>query len=258
MASSGETPYKASSPVLEEGCVGQTWERKYYRLGEVFVKRSLRPREFQTGINGLHVPRVGNERLINEAATLKYICENTGIPVPSLICDFQDDESHYVITEWVEGIGMDDIPNEEKPRVHAEIKAHLTTLHNLKSKTLGGPTGIVIPPHRVCEMTKNDKWNLKASDTEEYVFCHNDLSQNNIILDSDTFKIRAIIDWEYAGFFPAYFEKEIYMRMGHSGILKGEVDDRSNLLEFLESEQIPVRFKFYCYLTKSSNNPLQN
>ena len=153
---------------------------------------------------------------------------------------------------------MMDIPDEEKPCVNAEIKKHLSTLHDLRSKAIGGPTGIVIPPYRVFNVTMNDKWDLKSSDTEEYVFCHNDLSQQNIILDPDTFKIKAIIDWEYAGFFPAYFEKEIYMRLGHSGILKGEVDDRSNLLEFLESEQIPVRFKFYCYLTKSSNNPLQN
>jgi len=242
MTSGEEKPDRAAVPVLEAGCFAQTWERKYYHLGKVFIKRSLRPREFQTGINGLYIPRVGNERLINEAATLKFIRENTNIPVPSLICDFQDDESYYVITEWVEGISMMDIPDKEKPRVNAEIKEHLKTLSNLKSKTLGGPTGIIIPPYRVSKVTENDKWNLKTSNTEEYVFCHNDLSQQNIILDPDKFKIKAIIDWEYAGFFPCYFEKEIFMRLGHSDIMEGEVDDRPKLLEFLESQQIPVRF----------------
>ena len=78
------------------------------------MKRSLRPREFQTGVNGLYVPRVGNERLANEAATLRFIRENTDVPIPSLICNFQDDESHYIITEWVEGIHMMDIPDEKK------------------------------------------------------------------------------------------------------------------------------------------------
>jgi serine/threonine protein kinase len=227
MASGEKTPYRAPVPVLEAGCFAQTWERKYYRLGNVFVKRSLRPREFQTNIHGrLFVPRVGNERLANEAATLKFIREKTNIPVPSLICDFKDDESHYVIMEYVEGIGMNDIPNEKKPLVYAEIREHLRTLHSLKSRTLGRPTGIVIPPYRVSRVSTNDEWNLKASDVEEYVFCHNDLSQQNIILDPDTFKIKAIIDWEYAGFFPGYFEKEIFLRLGHSDIIKGEVDDR--------------------------------
>ena len=227
--------------VLEAGCFAQTWERKYYRLGEVFVKRSLRPREFQIGVDGPHVPRVGNARLINEAATLKYIRENTDIPVPSLICDFQDDESHYLIMEWVEGVNMIDIPDEEKPQVYAEIKKHLATLRNLKSTTLGAPNGVVIPPYRVSKVTKNDSWNLKVSDIAEYVFCHNDLSQQNIILDPSTFKIKAIIDWEYAGFFPGYFEKEFFMRLGHSDIMKGEFDDRPKLLEFLESQQLSVR-----------------
>lgn len=236
----GKLPYKAPVPVLEAGCFAQTPERKYYHLGEVFMKRSLRPSEFITGYKGLHVPRVGNERLANEAATLKYVRENTDIPVPTLICDFRDDESHYVLMEYVEGISMKDVPDDAKPQVNAEIRKHLTTLHNLKSKMLGGPTGIVIPPYRVSTVTLNDKWNLKASETEEYVFCHNDLSQQNVIVDPDTFKIKAILDWEYAGFFPGHFEKDIFMRLGHSCPMKGEVDDRANLLEFLESQQIPV------------------
>jgi len=184
---------------------------------------------------------MGNERLGNEAATLRYIRENTNIPVPSLICDFLDDESHYLIMEWVEGINMKDIPDQEKPRVNTEIRKHLTTLRTLKSKTLGGPTGIIIPPYRISSVAMNDKLNLKASDTEEYVFCHNDLSQQNIILDPDTFEIKAILDWEYAGFWPHYFEKEIFLRLGHSSNMRGEVDDRRKLLEFLKSQQIPVR-----------------
>ena len=132
---------------------------------------------------------------------------------------------------------MMDIPDEEKPRVNAEIKKHLTTLHNLKSKILGGPTGIVIPPYRVSKVTMNDKWNLKASDAEEYVFCHNDLSQQNIILDQDTFKIKAIIDWEYAGFYPDMFEYPLW-RNHH----KDQGEDHlqvAHLVEFLDTSNSP-------------------
>ncbi|KAK0111002.1 hypothetical protein ONS95_001382 [Cadophora gregata] len=240
MASEGKAPYKAPVPVLEPGCFAQTWERKYYRLGNVCIKRSLRPREFQTDINGqLYIPRVGNERLINEAAALRFVRELTDIPVPSLICDFRDDDSHYVIMEWVEGVSMKDVPREKMPQVHAELREHLRTLHALKSRKLGGPTGIVIPPYRVSKVTTNDIWTLKDSAVEEYEFCHNDLSQQNVIVDPETFKIRAIIDWEYAGFFPGNFEKHIFLRTGHSDIMEGEVDDRLDLLKFLESQRIP-------------------
>ena len=41
---------------------------------------------------------------------------------------------------------------------------------------------------------------MKTRDARDLVFCHNDLSANNVIVDPKTLKIAAIIDWEYAGF----------------------------------------------------------
>ncbi len=64
----------------EDGSFGITFERKYYARGCAFIKRSLRPREYRTGYRGLHVPRLGKERLMNEAETLRYIRQNTDIP----------------------------------------------------------------------------------------------------------------------------------------------------------------------------------
>lgn len=59
----------------EETCIAITSERKYFHPGNSFVKRSLRPSEWQVShIKGtIHVPRLGNERLLNEAAALAYI-----------------------------------------------------------------------------------------------------------------------------------------------------------------------------------------
>lgn len=45
-------------------------------------------------------------------------------------------------------------------------------------------------------MTENDSWTLSDSELEEYVFCHHDLSQHNIIVEPETLKIAAIVDWE--------------------------------------------------------------
>lgn len=69
----------------------------------------------------------------------------------------------------------------------------------------------------------------------DFVFYHGDLSQHNIIVDPQTLKIRAIIDWEYAGYFPEYFEKAFYKRQGPSVALDGEVDDSAKLLQFMEA-----------------------
>jgi len=75
----------------------------------------------------------------------------------------------------------------------------------------------------------------------EYVLCHNDLSQQNIIVHPITLKILAIIDWEFAGFYPAYFEMPFYLRLDGapgSEAIRNEVDDTAQLLEFLESQKI--------------------
>ncbi|KAF5710710.1 kinase-like domain-containing protein [Fusarium mundagurra] len=221
--------------VCEEGCFAVTFERKYYHRGGSFIKRTLRPKEFCTGYRGLHIPRFRMESIRNEAESLRYIRQHTNVPVPTVYCDFEDDDAYYLVTEYVEGVSMSSLKEDQKAVVREELQHHLATLQTLKSNQLGGPSGIVIPPYRVLRRTETDQWHLKPSNNDEYVFCHNDLSQQNVIVDSDTLKINAIIDWEYAGFYPAYFEWPFYTRLGPSVAGKEEVDDSLELLEFLKS-----------------------
>lgn len=219
----------------EDGCFAVTFERKYYQRGNSFVKRSLRPREYRTGYHGLHVPRLGKERLMNEAVTLRYIREHTNIPVPKVYSDFEDDGAYYLITECVEGEGMNSLSEDQKAVVRKELEKHLATLKTLRSNRMGGPSGIVIPPYRVMVRTEKDDWKLRVSDQDEFVFCHNDLSQHNVIVDPKTLKINAIVDWEYAGFYPENFEQHFFTRLGPSVAIKDEVDDSEVFLGFLES-----------------------
>ena len=87
-------------------------------------------------------------------------------------------------------------------------------------------------------MRKSDGRPLEMRRREEHnlVFCHNDLSMNNVIVDPDTLKIKAIIDWEYAGFFPPEFESPFYKRLGPSIALADEVDDVKALMEVISKE----------------------
>lgn len=62
-----------------------------------------------------------------------------------------------------------------------------------------------------------------------------DLTMPNIIVDPVTFKIRAVLDWEYAGFYPEHFDRQFYKRSGASVALDGEEDDADELLNFLNS-----------------------
>lgn len=148
----------------------------------------------------------------------------------------EDDDAYYLVTEYVEGVSMSSLTEDQKAIVREELQGHLATLQTLKSNRLGGPSGIVIPPHRVLRRTEMDHWHLKPSDHNEYVFCHNDLSQQNVIVNPDTLKVNAIIDWEYAGFYPARFEWPFYTRLRPSVDGKDEVDDSLELLACLKSQ----------------------
>ncbi|KAM5352497.1 hypothetical protein ACJ41O_005219 [Fusarium nematophilum] len=173
----------------DPGCFAVTFERKYYHRGDAFIKRSLRPREFRTGFRSLHVPQLNKERLMNEAESLRYVGSKTDIPVPKVHCDFEDDGAYYLVTEYVEGVAMSDLSDDGKAVVREELQRHLATLKTLKSNRLGGPSGIVIPPYRVMRRIETDHWSLRPSEQEEeYVFCHNDLSQQNVVVDPDTFE----------------------------------------------------------------------
>nr|POE48616.1 serine/threonine-protein kinase d [Quercus suber] len=225
----------------EKDCIAISMERKYYHLpqNKTFIKRSLRAREWQINLQGLTVvPRLGPERLRNEAAVLQFIKAHTSIPVPTVKAAFDDDDAFYLVLEYIEGVGMNELSDDQRAVVVNEVEEHLQTLHKLRSRKLGGPTGIVIPPHRALIKTFRDDWNIPDAHLDDYVFCHNDLSQQNIVVDPETLKITAILDWEYAGFYPAAFEKRIFERLGHSGVVGDEVDDSDMIVKFfVESHQ---------------------
>lgn len=135
----------------EENCVAVTPERKYYKDGQTWIKRSLRPDEWQVNpYNGqLLVPRMGRERILNEAASIRFITEKTNIPVPKLYCCFEDNEAVYLVMEYVEGVGMNELPEEQRKIVEFEVRVHLDTLKKLRHHNWGGPSGLVCSAHLI-------------------------------------------------------------------------------------------------------------
>ena len=196
---------------------GTTAERQYLKSETFFCKRSLRPSEYIHGFRGLHVPPLGKERLKNEAACLKYVREHTNIPVPTVKCAFEINESFYLITSYVHGTELHELADEVKAPYMEELQGHLEDLHSLRSTIIGGPAGLIIPPLWVLKTMPKKNWILepcKPSESRAYVFCHNDLSEYNVVLDTASGRIKAILDWEFAGYWPAYCEAPMYRRTG--------------------------------------------
>ncbi|KAF9483162.1 hypothetical protein BDN70DRAFT_852222 [Pholiota conissans] len=228
--------------VEEEGCLGITHEKKYYDFPEypnaVFIKRNITPSEYLVNLAGnLVPPTLCIERMRNEVASMRFIQKHTSIPTPNIRCAFEDHGRYYIITDMVGpgSIDLGDVPEDKRAMVYAELEGYIAQMHQLTSKVMGGLLGDVIPPYRVCRaLPINHVLKLRQADTPEFVFCHNDLSQSNVLVDADTFKITAILDWEYSGFFPVEFEAPFYLRPGPSAALDGEKDDVGELLQILE------------------------
>lgn len=129
----------------EAMCVGLTTERKYFRVGKTWIKRSLRPSEWQINpfTGTLVVPRFGMERILNKAAAMQFIAEKTDIPVPKLYGCFEDDGAAYLVMEYVEGVPMNELNAAERKIVETELEGYLETLRTFKSDSWGGPSGIV-------------------------------------------------------------------------------------------------------------------
>lgn len=72
----------------------------------------------------------------------------------------------------------------------------------MKSKEKG-LDGFVMPP---CWVSGKAAFRTLPLQTPDYTFQHGDLAAHNIMIDAATLKVKALIDWEYAGFFPVGME----------------------------------------------------
>jgi len=137
---------------------------------------------------------------------------------------------------------MANLTEEQKQVVTRELLEHVATLKTLRSDTPGVPgQSLLCAPNRIhSQFWKHHScWRPKPDAGEEekggYVFCHNDLGQHNVIVDPNTLKINAIIDWEYGGFWPEWFEQPYWKRKGPGAPLEGEEDDRDKCRDWLLS-----------------------
>ena len=81
---------------------------------------------------------------MKEGGCLQFLAELPNIPLPKLYACFEDDGAAYLITEYVGGVGMDELPENDQKTVILELRStHLATLRTLTSDTWGGP-GVVV------------------------------------------------------------------------------------------------------------------
>ncbi|OAA76441.1 Aminoglycoside phosphotransferase [Akanthomyces lecanii RCEF 1005] len=203
----------ASSDIELDAC---TWERRYVLRGDYFIKSELEEQKLIVRENGSVVrPFWPKERLLNEYATLRFVAANTTIPVPRHWLYMADGLMHLATERIVHARPLQDLPAEKtaaaRKAVDEQIQRDvLPQLRAIRRDVIGSVAVSlpVVPPLRI--FCRDDRrWpriTTTQDDVDNFVLCHNDLSAHNIFVDPDTFAIRAIIDWEYAGFYPERFE----------------------------------------------------
>lgn len=219
----------------------QNEQRHYLRTDTTFVKRELRQHEKVRDIYGKLIENPSTrERLQNEVKALRFISSNTSIPVPEVLDFYIDNGAYVLVTKRVFGETLDNIEPHDKAEAVENVDKFLQQivlpqLQELRSSRLGSLVGPVIPPLRVTDRDKRPFWPSKVAASDEYVFCHNDLAQHNIMVDPKTLQPLAILDWEYSGFYPPGFESYLWYRPYNEQVV--DEQHTSHLLKLLRGEE---------------------
>jgi fructosamine-3-kinase len=48
-------------------------------------------------------PKYGTQAPLGEAVTLRYLAQNTKVPVPKVYCALREENITYILMDWVEG-----------------------------------------------------------------------------------------------------------------------------------------------------------
>ncbi|KAI1871169.1 uncharacterized protein JN550_004614 [Neoarthrinium moseri] len=178
--------------------------------------------------------RWDEQRFRNEAAALELVSTNTTIPVPKLLSWGRDEKGLlFLETELLQRSVCCDTAGDHcrMPKLHGATTGEcvdcrriardnanrfiydtvLPQLQILKHNTTG-LNGFVIPSRWVTDWDQRELWSPKRSDVDEFVFCHLNLTAHNLMLDSETLEVMALIDWEDAGFFSPEFQQWRYFR----------------------------------------------
>ncbi|WVW84732.1 hypothetical protein I302_106767 [Kwoniella bestiolae CBS 10118] len=214
--------------------------------GRIVIKRSTTPEEASIPLNRAGTPAERTERsfssLQNEALALGFLERYTKIPIPKVTAFFEDRSCLYLIQGYVEdAIPAIDTPSHLHPHITRQLERYMSQIHNIRSETLHSFTKEVHLPARLIS-TKAILCNLQYPQDPQsrYVLCHGDLGWQNVMVDPKTGDIKAIIDWEYSGFYPIEVEGDYWRRWWtarHRGYEISDVDQVSRLLYNLSTNK---------------------
>lgn len=192
---------------------------------------------------GRKVVRISEDRVVksgpnlraHEAPTLRYVAANTTIPVPRVHdVHWEDGRVTAIEMDYMPGKTLqevwDTLDHNQKVSIADELHQYVSQLRGLKGDYIGGiDRGKAIIGRRIpveggpfeSERMFNEfilsdivssaprpMWHYAKyalEDNHEIVFTHADLAPRNILVGENG-QVTAILDWEYAGWYPEHWE----------------------------------------------------
>ncbi|KAI0096581.1 kinase-like domain-containing protein [Nemania sp. FL0031] len=215
----------------------ETNDVTYEFTATAFKKTSRLPQAMERvdGIPFIWKRSWNHERIANEVNALRLVSQQTTIPVPRIIDHGTNpDGTQYLITELISGIPLDQLLDmgcslpegkkhtPDKPCESCVDEGYSNALEFIEGSVLPqltklksrerGILGFVMPPHWLPidvdpPWKGKGPWKTLRLEEPKYVFQHGDLAAHNILIDPQTLQVKALIDWEYAGFFPPGMER---------------------------------------------------
>lgn len=217
-------PARTAAPYPEGETIYRFHDRFVVQHGDIVTKYTKHP----DGMGANDQP--------NEAAVLQFVKEHTTIPVPEVISSEWD----RVILQYIEGRTLKEawpsLSDHQRSDILAQLRDYIGQMHSLQGFYLGrfdgqgvivpsmmarsgGPFStmrtfhdwLVRPPRRIEEQSIH--WHQITTQLgADYpiVFTHGDISARNIMVRKG--RVVALLDWERAGWYPAYWDYVFAMR----------------------------------------------
>ena len=234
-----------TEPSTETQPINNTPLRRFLVLAAVKLLKHIVPRHGGLiFISKKFCIKFGSLRNLPEASTMRFIAQNTSIPVPKVYCAFTRKGRTYIAMERINGemLGRTWVKrsDESKAKILQQLKRMVDEMRNIPPPPRqqqkqgvcnvdGGPIwDCRLPGKSMChgpfesvhDFHRHLRGGLDADPNAfpEFnklvalqdrawpppVFTHGDLSSLNILVRGDV--IVGIIDWETAGWYPSYWE----------------------------------------------------
>ncbi|KAK2849614.1 hypothetical protein FQN49_005580 [Arthroderma sp. PD_2] len=217
------------------------------------------------------VVKTNQECRLAEANAMRFIRENTSVPVPEVYDAYIDESMSrgIIVMEYIPGDVLRDVWDTldpvKKEKIISQLRSFMEQIRAIKGSFIGSIDGSPCEDQIFCvklgdfgpyktekdfhsdiiramKLEEDNTWVAHIAkmiealpEHGEFVLTHSDFSPRNIIVRDD--QIVAILDWEMTGFYPAYWEyiKAMYHPDWQSGWIKDGALEKILKPYYLES-----------------------